>query len=84
LKLFHPQWSLNAEAEDSSDWRCPNLDGARELCDTGQDPAQLDLEHQKLLFDASGDFIAVAAEDYARSRGAIQLPTMRHEDSLML
>jgi hypothetical protein len=80
LKIFQ---SRSAEA-DESDSRCPNLDGAAALCDNGIDPELLDDVHQQLFTDASGDFIAVAAEDFKRLRGSIQLPANRHEDSLML
>lgn len=80
LKIFQSR----PHTRDMSDSRCPNLEGAAALCDRGVDPALLDAEQQKLLTDASGDFIAVAAEDFRRQRGAIQLAANRHEDSLML
>ena len=63
---------------------CPNLEGAAELCDRGEDPVLLDEGVQVLLGDASGDFMAVAAQDFKRLRGAIQLSANRHEDSMML
>ena len=48
---------------------CPNLEGAAELCDRGEDPVLLDEGMQVLLGDASGDFMAVAAQDFKRLRG---------------
>ncbi len=84
LYLPPPDVAVRGVFESRFDVYCPNLDGAAALCDRGEDPAQLDEEHQRLFFDACGDFIAVAAEDYARARGIQELPAMRHEDSLML
>jgi hypothetical protein len=80
VKIFH----AGPHARESSNSLCPSLEGAAALCDSGVDPISLDNESQQLLTDASGDFIAVAAEDFRMQRGAIQLPAMRHEDSLML
>jgi hypothetical protein len=66
------------------DLRCPDLEGAADLCDNGEDPVLLHDGFQVLHFDASGDFMAVAVEDFFRLRGAIQLSAKIHEDSLML